>query len=51
MVGMRAYFLLLSAVLLTCTYLLIFTFPPVVSMLGLGLTYTIFAGAVRAPAF
>mmetsp|Transcript_32342 Transcript_32342/g.59033 ORF Transcript_32342/g.59033 Transcript_32342/m.59033 type:complete len:461 (+) Transcript_32342:81-1463(+) len=46
LLGMRAQFLLMSAGLMTLTYFFIFTIPPVASMFGLGLTYTIFAGAL-----
>lgn len=46
MVGLRAHFLLLSSILLFVTYALIAVIPPMTSMLGLGVVYTIFAGAL-----
>jgi MFS family permease len=45
-VGLRVHFLLFSAVLVTCTYGAMFVLPPVLSMLCLGVVYTIFAGAL-----
>mmetsp|Transcript_25636 Transcript_25636/g.56536 ORF Transcript_25636/g.56536 Transcript_25636/m.56536 type:complete len:461 (+) Transcript_25636:180-1562(+) len=44
--GMRTRFLLGSSLLLTLTYSTISVLPPTVSMLGLGLVYTVFAGAL-----
>lgn len=44
--GMRIHFLLLSCVVLTASYSLIFILPPAYTMLGLGTVYTIFAGAL-----
>lgn len=45
-VGLRAQFLLASCVLLTGCYALIYQLGPMTSMLGLGVVYTIFAGAL-----
>jgi len=43
-VGLRTQFLFISAVLLPLTYFAVFSVSPVVTMLNLGVVYTIFAG-------
>lgn len=45
-VGMRRHFLLFSAILLSLTYMMMFSINPVASMLMLGIVYMVFAGAL-----
>jgi MFS family permease len=45
-VGLRGHFLLGSAVLVTVTYGAMFVIPAALSMLSLGVVYTVFAGAL-----
>jgi MFS family permease len=45
-VGLRGHFLLASAVLVTITYGAMFVLPAALSMLCLGIVYTVFAGAL-----
>lgn len=46
LVGLRAHFLLFSSILLTFTYTGVALLTPTVMMLGLGVVYTIFSGAL-----
>lgn len=50
LVGLRTHFLTFSSVLVVVTFAFIFSVPPVVSTLFLGIVYTVFAGALW-PAF
>jgi MFS family permease len=45
-IGMRAHFMLFSAILAACTYTAVSMLPPAAMMLCLGIVYTVFAGAL-----